>query len=418
MATSPSLARPAVRTEAARPLLSLTLATYNRERYLEGYLTHHITAFEAAGIDYELVVSDNCSTDGTAAILARFAARHKAMRVVRQRENIGAHNNILFSFHEARGEIVVNIADDDMMVPHQLLAYVRRMQENPSLVMVQAPWFLVDETQGGAITGKFYDFPADQTFARGSYAQCLQFMINHHVFPECWLLRTRAVPQVIGLPHKFAYNYINKLTRALGLGDVLFSPDPHIAATAVAKGDNQHVGNHEVMEAWDNYRGALELLASHARQFQPGAIGDVGMLATAIQSFTIQRMAVAARFQAAAGNWSNCWHIQRRIHAYGGDAPVHLKHEDVAKLAAVETALAECARLGAARIIVDDRVSRELLAAVKRPDGVPVTHRAEAAETAGPTVWCVIGSAGDLPVQPGDRTYDLLAVMHRFPALG
>ncbi len=77
------------------------------------------------------------------------------------------------------------------------------------------------------------------------------------------------------------------------------------------------------MDAWDNYRGGLELLASHARQFQPGSIGDVGMLATAIQSFTIQRMGVAARFQAAAGNWSNCWHIQRRIHAYGGDAPVH-----------------------------------------------------------------------------------------------
>ena len=45
------------------PTLSLCLATYNRARYLDRYLTHHLSAFEAAGIDYELVVSDNCSTE-------------------------------------------------------------------------------------------------------------------------------------------------------------------------------------------------------------------------------------------------------------------------------------------------------------------------------------------------------------------
>ncbi len=36
---------------------------------------YHLTAFEAAGIDYELVVSDNCSTDATPEILARYARR-------------------------------------------------------------------------------------------------------------------------------------------------------------------------------------------------------------------------------------------------------------------------------------------------------------------------------------------------------
>src|SRR5678815_480425 len=52
------------------PLLSLCLATYNRARYLDRYLTHHLGALGAAGIDYELVVSDNCSTDETPQILA------------------------------------------------------------------------------------------------------------------------------------------------------------------------------------------------------------------------------------------------------------------------------------------------------------------------------------------------------------
>ena len=67
------------------PLLSLCLATYNRARYLDRYLTHHLDAFEAAGVDYELVVSDNASTDETPQILAAYAARYPRMRVSRSR---------------------------------------------------------------------------------------------------------------------------------------------------------------------------------------------------------------------------------------------------------------------------------------------------------------------------------------------
>ncbi|MCW5759831.1 MAG: glycosyltransferase family 2 protein, partial [Phenylobacterium sp.] len=170
-------ASPAVRSEA-RPLLSLCLATYNRAHYLERYLTHHLTAFEAAGIDYELVVSDNGSTDGTPKILADWAARHPRMRVMRQPRNLGAYPNILTTLREARGEFVVSIADDDLAVPHQLLAYVEAMAADPALCMVQAPWYLIDETQGDAITGKFYDFDGERRFGAGEYARCLAFLLE------------------------------------------------------------------------------------------------------------------------------------------------------------------------------------------------------------------------------------------------
>src|SRR3954454_22843834 len=137
------------------PLLSLCLATYNRARYLDRYLSHHLGALDAAGIDYELVVSDNGSTDETPDILARWAAERPRMRVSRQPRNVGAYPNILTTLHRARGEVVVSIADDDLAIPDQLIAYARRMAEDPALVMVQAPWLLMDETKDNAITGKF-----------------------------------------------------------------------------------------------------------------------------------------------------------------------------------------------------------------------------------------------------------------------
>src|SRR3954470_1391496 len=100
----------------ATPLLSLCLATYNRARYLDRYLTHHMEAFEAAGVDYELVVSDNGSDDEAPGILARYAKQYPRMRVTRQPRNLGAYPNILTTLRQAEGEVVVSIADDDLAV--------------------------------------------------------------------------------------------------------------------------------------------------------------------------------------------------------------------------------------------------------------------------------------------------------------
>jgi glycosyltransferase involved in cell wall biosynthesis len=85
------------------------------------------------------VVSDNCSTDETPEILARYASANPRMRVIRQPRNLGAYPNILTTLREARGEVVVSISDDDLAIPEQLLNYVQRLRDDPALVMIQAP---------------------------------------------------------------------------------------------------------------------------------------------------------------------------------------------------------------------------------------------------------------------------------------
>ena len=242
------------------PLLSLCLATYNRARYLDRYLSHHLGALDAAGIDYELVVSDNCSTDETPEILARYAAANPRMRVTRQPRNVGAYPNILTTLHQARGEIVVSIADDDLAIVDQLVAYVRRMASDPAVVMIQAPWLLMDETKDNAVIGKFYDLKGETRFQSGQFGACFAFVIEHHVFPECWLIRRPALPSIAGPVPRFTYSFFWMLANALGKGDVLFCPEPHLAATAIHAGAGSQVGNTEAMESWDVYRGGLEWL--------------------------------------------------------------------------------------------------------------------------------------------------------------
>ena len=157
--------------------------------------------------------------------------------------------------------------------------------------------------------------PGEWRFESGQYGNCLAFLIQNHIFPECWVMRRSAMASIAGPNTKFTYSFFAMLAHALGKGAVLFSPEPHLMATAVSRGADVQAGNSEAMESWDSYRGGLELMASYARQFNPGALPDAAAVGGAILSFVCERMAVAARLQAAAKNWSNAYQILRRLHA-------------------------------------------------------------------------------------------------------
>lgn len=398
-----------------KPTLSLCLATYNRARYLDRYLTHHLSALDASGIDYELVVSDNCSTDETSGILARYAAANTRMRVSRQPRNVGAYPNILTTLHQARGEFLISIADDDLMIAEQALTYVQRMKDDPDLVMIQAPWLLMDETKDDAIIGKFYDFDGEWRFESGQYGNCLAFLIQNHIFPECWVMRRSAMASIAGPNTKFTYSFFAMLAHALGKGAVLFSPEPHLMATAVSRGADVQAGNSEAMESWDSYRGGLELMASYARQFNPGALPDAAAVGGAILSFVCERMAVAARLQAAAKNWSNAYQILRRLHAYELMPQIGIDHDDVARLAAVETALVECAQLGASEIVVGDSVPDHVLARMNPIEGARLVRETQIRPDDIRRGYCGIGAEPVASMRARDFSCDIVLAMERFP---
>ena len=72
------------------PLVSIGLPVYNGERFLtqalEALLSQTFT-------DFEIVISDNNSVDGTQAICERYAARHERISYIRQAANLGAAHN-------------------------------------------------------------------------------------------------------------------------------------------------------------------------------------------------------------------------------------------------------------------------------------------------------------------------------------
>lgn len=121
---------------SARPWLSILLPVYNVEPYLDECLD---SVLSQAGEGVEVIALDDCSTDGSAAVLARRLDNHRgpaAFRVMRHERNGGlsaARNTMLAA---ARGQYIWFVDSDDYLAPGavgELQAIVTRHQ--PDLVL-------------------------------------------------------------------------------------------------------------------------------------------------------------------------------------------------------------------------------------------------------------------------------------------
>lgn len=112
------------RPAATHPRVSVGLPVFNGERFLERAIA---SALDQSYEDFELIIGDNASTDGTEEICRRFARDDPRVRYHRHAENIGLAGNFNFVFEVARGELFRWIAHDDVSEPRLLERCVAAM---------------------------------------------------------------------------------------------------------------------------------------------------------------------------------------------------------------------------------------------------------------------------------------------------
>ncbi|AXI55432.1 hypothetical protein SuNHUV7_27560 (plasmid) [Pseudoseohaeicola sp. NH-UV-7] len=118
-------------TSLSEPIVSLGLPVFNGENYLAQTLDSILAqSFK----DFELIISDNASTDATQSICENYARKDDRIRYIRQSKNLGAAANYDFTFHEATGELFKWCAHDDIL-GHDFLRYcVAHLNEHPENV--------------------------------------------------------------------------------------------------------------------------------------------------------------------------------------------------------------------------------------------------------------------------------------------
>lgn len=130
--------------------VSVALCTYNGERFIgeqvRSILDQTVPAFE-------LVVSDDASSDRTLAIVAEVFAEARAagvvvpeLRVFRNEMPLGVVRNFEQAIRECRGDLIALSDQDDRWVPEKLERFVHAFAEHPDLLLINSDARLVGES--------------------------------------------------------------------------------------------------------------------------------------------------------------------------------------------------------------------------------------------------------------------------------
>jgi glycosyltransferase involved in cell wall biosynthesis len=95
--------------------------------------------------DFELIISDNASTDATAEICGAFADRDPRIRYLRQQQNLGAAPNFNYVFEQARGRYFKWQGHDDPLTPGLLEHCVAALERDPTVVLSFGKTIAIDE---------------------------------------------------------------------------------------------------------------------------------------------------------------------------------------------------------------------------------------------------------------------------------
>lgn len=148
------------------PRISIGLPVYNGEIFLEEALTSLLNqSFD----DFELIISDNASTDMTEAICRDYANKDKRIKYFRNDRNIGMFRNFNRVLELSTGEYFKWAAYDDICLPEFLEECIRILDQDESIVLCFPRTKVIDKNglylfSPGSYLGKTNSFDVELRF--------------------------------------------------------------------------------------------------------------------------------------------------------------------------------------------------------------------------------------------------------------
>jgi glycosyltransferase involved in cell wall biosynthesis len=126
-----------------KPKISVCVVTYNHANYIRQCLQSIVD--QATEFDYEVIVGDDCSTDGTHLVVQEFAERYPGIvKAIVREENVGPYGNYLDVHGRASGEFVCHCDGDDYWLTTKLQTQVTFMEQHPACKVSGHRMYLTD----------------------------------------------------------------------------------------------------------------------------------------------------------------------------------------------------------------------------------------------------------------------------------
>ena len=213
--------------------VTIAIPVYNGEKYLAEALQSVID--QTVKVD-QILICDNCSTDGTVALAEGFKKKHGEFNfdIVRNESNLGYQRNFNKCMELAKTDYVLLLAADDILKENIIEIERNFLDEHPDFAFVASHSDSIDE-HGNLLVS--HTKKEDQFFHKG---QILEFLRNNRLYivPSAVLLRTECIRKTgywdlyVGPDERYWPKILQKYSIGI-LGDALVERRDHADQTAV-----------------------------------------------------------------------------------------------------------------------------------------------------------------------------------------
>lgn len=170
-------------------LLSIGLPVFNGERYLRFTVD---SLLGQSFCDFELIITDNASTDSTMLICQEYAARDPRIKYFRNMENMGAAQNFNLAFSLAKGKYFKWAAADDVLSPDFLEKCIKVLENDPSIILCYSK---VDRINSSGEVDGTYDYPMRVSYPSAHIRFSDLILTNHFCIAVFGVIRYQALVQ-------------------------------------------------------------------------------------------------------------------------------------------------------------------------------------------------------------------------------
>ena len=123
-------------------LVSIGMPVFNDKHFLSKSIESIINQ---SYNNFELILSDDCSSDGSAQICEKFVRKDKRIKYIKQEKNIGISRNMEFLLRQATGEYFMWAGNDDLWHSDFILLHVNALESSPIAISAFCPYHFIDE---------------------------------------------------------------------------------------------------------------------------------------------------------------------------------------------------------------------------------------------------------------------------------
>lgn len=277
------------------PFVSILIPTYNREKLIEESIR---SALDQHYPEFEVVVVDNASTDGTWEQIQRIAASDSRIRAFRNHTNVGPVRNWIECARQARGELSKILWSDDLLEA-AFLARTVPLLEDQRVGFVYTSARIFKNSSEAASGPVHYSHLATGLYDTSTFIEESLLGGKFPVSPGCFILRTddlrknlhADIPNSVGSDfksHAIGNDLLLLLLTAKGYEKFGVVDEPlsmfrdHAGSISVSSGLNRLVIHYDMARAYFVERCGLDqalrrrfntLLWWHRHQFDGKAYG-------------------------------------------------------------------------------------------------------------------------------------------------